>query len=101
MKFLKTFLILSLCFLFSQETDNNNQSKLKDYFKNWDIKLSAHIGQVSPITSSDRAAYNPGHSIGLGLVASKPLTIFKQEFIYGVGFDFSSLIGNTEITKKN
>jgi len=102
MKLLKTFLILSLCFLFCQETENDDQKKksIKDYFKNWELGVNAHIGQVSPITSADRSDYNPGHSLGIGLQAPRPLTIFKQKFIYGISLDFSSLNGNTEITKK-
>ena len=102
MKLLRTFLILSLCFLFCQETevDNQNKKSIKDYFKNWNIGVNAHIGQISPITSTDRAAYNPGHSLGISLQAPKTLAMFKQQFIYGVSLDFSLLNGNTEITKK-
>ena len=102
MKLLKTFLILSLCFLFSQEAETNNQKKktFKDFFKNCDLGINAHIGQMSPITSADRAAYNPGYSIGIGLQAPKPFTVFKQKFAYGVNFNFSTLNGNTDETKK-
>ena len=98
MKLFKTFLILSLCFLFSQE--NQQKKTLKDFFENWNLGINTHIGQISPITSADRSAYNPGHSIGISLQAPKPLTLFKQKFSYGVSFDFSSLNGNTTKTKK-
>ena len=98
MKLLKIFLILSLCFLFSQE--NQQKRTLKDFFENWSLGINTHIGQISPITSSDRAAFNPGHSIGISLQAPKPLTLFKQKFIYGMTINASSLIGNTIATKK-
>jgi len=98
MKLLKVFLILSLCFLFSQE--NQQKKTLKNFFENWSLGIIGHIGQISPITSSDRSAYNPGHSIGISLQAPKSLTLFKQKFGYGVSFDFSSLNGNTTKTQK-
>lgn len=98
MKLLKIFLILSLCFLFSQE--NQQKRTLKDFFENWSLGINTHIGQISPITSADRAKYNPGHSIGISLQAPKQFTLFKQKFGYGISFDFSSLNGNTEKTKK-
>jgi len=102
MKLLKTFLILSLCFLFAQESETNNQKKktFKDYWKNCNLGVNAHIGQMSPITTADRASYNPGYSIGIGLQAPKPITVFKQKFIYGINLNLSTLNGNTEETKK-
>ena len=96
MKFLKTFLILSLSFIFCEENLENNTKKLKG----WNIGINGHVGQISPITSSDRATYNPGHSIGISVHAPKPLTLFKQTFKYGAGINFGSLIGNTINTKK-
>ena len=84
MKLLKTFLILSLCFLFAQETEITDQKKktFKDYWKNCNLGVNAHIGQMSPITTADRVSYNPGYSIGIGLQAPKPITVFKQKFIH-------------------
>jgi len=51
MKFLKTFLILSLCFIFCEETKEANQKELKG----WNFEINGSLGQISPITSSDRA----------------------------------------------
>ena len=100
MKLLNTFLILSLCLLSAQETKTENKKNFKELFKNWNLGVNAHLGQMSPITSADRAAYNPGHSVGITLQAPKSLTLFKQKFIYGISFDFSSLNGNTVKTKR-
>ena len=96
MKFLKTFLILSLCFLFCEETKEANQKELKG----WNFEINGSLGQISPITSSDRAKFNPGPTLGISMHASKPLTILKQKFSYGAGVNFGSLKGNTINTKK-
>ena len=96
MKFLKTFLILSLCFIFCEETKEANQKELKG----WNFEINGSLGQISPITSSDRAKFNPGPTLGISMHASKPLTILKQKFSYGAGVNFGSLKGNTINTKK-
>ena len=96
MKLLKIFLTLSLCFLFSNPTEN--KFNLNEKFK--DFKITGHIGQISPITSSDRSAFNPGLSIGIGLISPIEVNILKQNLKWGLGFGYSNLKGNTSSNKK-
>jgi len=96
MKLLKIFLTLSLCFLFSNPTEN--KFNLKEKFK--DFKISGYIGQISPITSSDRSAFNPGLSIGVGLISPNKINILKQNLQWGLGFGHFNLKGNTSSNKK-
>ena len=100
MKLLKTFLVLSFCLLLAEETTNQNKKKFKDLFKNWNLGINGHIGQISPITSTDRSAFNPGRNIGISIQAPKPIKLFKQNFIYGFTINSSLLIGNTVSNKK-
>jgi len=96
MKLLKIFLTLSLCFLFCNPNEKkfNLNEKLKDF------KISGYVGQISPITSSDRSAFNPGLSIGIGLISPIEINILKQNLKWGLGFGYSNLKGNTSSNKK-
>ena len=100
MKLLKTFFVLSFCLIFAEESTTQNKKNLKDLFKDWNLGINGHIGQISPITSTDRSAFNPGRNIGLSIQAPKPIKLFKQNFIYGVTINSSLLTGNTVPTKK-
>ena len=100
MKLLKTFLVLSFCLIFAEESTIQNKKNFKDLFKDWKLGVNGQIGQISPITSTDRSAFNPGRSIGLSMQAPKPITLLKQNFIYGFTINSSLLNGNTVSTKK-
>ena len=100
MKLLKIFLILSFCLLLAEESTDQNKKNFKDLFKNWNLHISGQIGQISPITSTDRSAFNPGRSIGLSMQAPKEIILFKQNFTYGFTINSSLLNGNTVSNKK-
>ena len=100
MKLLKIFLTLSLCFLFCDDTilKKDTNKSFKENFK--DFKISGYIGQISPITSSDRSSFNPGLSLGIGFISPKNIKIFKQSFDWGLSFESSNMKGNTSDNKK-
>ena len=78
MKLLKTFFVLSFCLIFAEESTTQNKKNLKDLFKDWNLGINGHIGQISPITSTDRSAFNPGRNIGLSIQAPKPIKLHEQ-----------------------
>ena len=100
MKLLKIFLTLSLCFLFCDETilKKDTNKSFKKNFK--DFKISGFVGQISPITSTDRSSFNPGLSFGIGFISPKNIKIFKQSFDWGLSFESSNMKGNTSNNKK-
>ena len=59
------------------------------------INVFGHLGQVSPLTSADRASYNAGSSIGINLsFPNKEIKIFKHPFSMGMELNFSKLDEN-------
>ena len=59
------------------------------------INVFGHVGQMSPLTSADRASYNAGSSMGINLsFPDKEIKIFKHPFSMGMELNFSKLDGN-------
>ena len=85
----KIKLIFSLIFLFSTFAITGDNTAEKT------INIFGHLGQISPLTSADRSAYNAGISAGINLsFPDKKIKIFKHHFSMGMDLNFSKLDGN-------
>ena len=87
---MKTFkLILSLFILLNSFVIAQDNSSEKT------INIFGYLGQVSPLTSADRAKYNAGSSIGINLsFPNKEIKIFKHPFSMGMELNFSKFNAN-------